>query len=99
MVAVRENLTEVEGEIVAREPHPRLAGFDEVVVKVERAAPVEGKPDLVRPAPGQDLPVAVRRELIGDAAPGARVRLRAARTSSGEVMAEPHPEPEHFAVL
>ena len=99
MVAVRENLTEVEGEIVAREPHPRLADFDEVVVNVQRAAPVEGKPDLVRPTPGDDLRVAVRRELIGDAPPGARVRLRAARTSSGDVMAEPHPAPEDFSIL
>jgi hypothetical protein len=99
MVAVRENLTEVEGEIVAREPHPRLADFDEVVVNVQRAAPVEGKRDLVRPTAGDDLRVAVRRELIGDAAPGARVRLRAARTSSGDVMAEPHPDPEDFSIL
>jgi hypothetical protein len=99
MVAVRENLTEVEGEIVAREPHPRRPGFDEVVVKVQRAAPVEGKADLVAPAAGDDLHVAVRQELIGDAAPGARVRLRAARTSSGDVMAEPHPAPEDFAIL
>jgi len=99
MVAVRENLTEVEGVIASREPHPTRPGFDEVVVTVQRTAPVEGKADLVQPSPGDDLHVAVRRELIGDAPPGARVRLRAARTSSGDVMAEPHPTPEDFSIL
>lgn len=99
MVAVRENLTEVEGVIASREPHPRRPGFDDVVLNIQRAAPVEGKADLVQPAPGDDLHVAVRHELIGDAPPGARVRLRAARTSSGDVMAEPHPAPEDFSIL
>ncbi len=99
MVQVRDNLTQLEGEITARAPHPRLADFDELVVKVERASPVEGKPDLLRPAPGDDLRVAVRRDLLDAAPSGARVRLRAARTSSGEVMAEPHPAPEHFSIL
>ena len=46
MVAVGENLTEVEGVIASREPHPRRPGFDDVVCHVERAAPVEGKADL-----------------------------------------------------
>jgi hypothetical protein len=99
MVAVRENLTEVEGVIASRAPHPSRPGFDEVVLNVQRAAPVEGKADLVQPSPGDDLHVAVRRELIGDASPGARVRLRAARTSSGDVMAEPHPTAEDFSIL
>lgn len=98
MVQVRENLTELEGEIVAREPHPRLPDFDDVVVKVERAEPADGKPDLLSPAAGQELRVAVRRDLLGGAGPGARVRLRAARTSSGDAMAEPDPAPEHFSV-
>jgi hypothetical protein len=99
MVQVRDNLTQLEGEITAREPHPRLADFDELVVKVEKASPVEGKADFLRPAPGDDLRVAVRRDLLDAAPSGARVRLRAARTSSGEVMAEPHPAPEHFSIL
>ena len=99
MVAVRENLTEIEGVDRLPRAAPQAAGFDEVVLNIQRAAPVEGKADLVQPAPGDDLRVAVRRELIGDAPPGARVRLRAARTSSGDVMAEPHPDPEDFSIL
>src|SRR3954447_18956448 len=99
MFAVRETRAGAGGVIAAREPHPSRPGFDEVVLNVQRAAPVEGKADLVQPSPGDDLHVAVRRELIGDAPPGARVRLRAARTSSGDVMAEPHPTPEDFSIL
>src|SRR3954453_4621746 len=99
MVPVRENRPGVEGVIASREPHPTRPGFDEVVLNVQRAAPVEGKADLVQPSPGDDLHAAVRRELIGDAPPGARVRLRADRTSSGDVMAEPQPPPEDFSIL
>src|SRR3954451_21176426 len=99
MGPARENLTEVKGVTPSGDPHPTRPGFDEVVLTVQRAAPVEGKADLVQPSPGEDLHVAVRRELIGDASPGARVRLRAARTSSGDVMAEPHPTPEGFSIL
>ena len=99
MVQVRDNLTELEGTISAREPHARLSDFDDIVVQIERADPVPGKAQLVRASPGDALRVAVRGELLASAAPGARVRLRVARTSSGEVMAEPHPAPEHFSLV
>ena len=99
MVQVRENLTQLEGTIAGRSPHPSLPDFDVVDLHVEQASPVEDKPDLVHAAPGTVLPVVVRRELAERASEGARVRLRAARTSSGEVMAEPHPAPDDFSVV
>src|SRR4051794_25949900 len=99
MAAIRENLTEIEGEIAHREPDPHRPEYDRLVLKVSRAAPVEGKPDLVHTGEGEELPVAVRRELLEHAAPGTRLRLRAARTSSGDVMAEPHPEPGGSQIL
>lgn len=98
MVAVRENLTALEGEIVRREPDPRRSGFDTVVLKVTGAAPVEGKPDLIGASSGAEIPVAVRRDLIASAEPGMRIRMRASRTSSGDVMAEPHPSPGDFGI-
>jgi hypothetical protein len=98
MVSVRENLTQVEGVIVRREPHPTRPDYDDVVLEVERTEPVADLPDLLHIASGDELHVAVRPELLGEAPPGRRVRLRAARTSRCDVMAEPHPEPGHFAV-
>ena len=98
MVGVRENLTALEGEIVRREPDPRRSEFDTVVLKVTGAAPAEDKPDLIGADSGAEIPVAVRRELLAGAEPGTRVKLRASRTSSGDIMAEPHPSPEHFGV-
>jgi hypothetical protein len=99
MVQVRENLSELEGKVVRREPDPRRPEYETVVIEVSHAASVAGMPDLVHAAIGDELPVAVRRDLLADVDIGSRVRLRAARTSSGDVMAEPHPGLEQFQIL
>lgn len=98
MSQVRENLTELTGTVEARRPHPALPGYDEVALRVESAQPVEGKADMLAPAAGDLLSVAVRNELMGNAAAESVLHLRAGRGSSGWILAEPHPEPEHFAV-
>jgi hypothetical protein len=92
-----ENLTQLVGTIVARQPHPRLADYDVVTRDVERAEPVEGKANLLATAAGNRVDVTTRRALLGAAAAGARVHLRAKRTLDG-VMCEPHPEPGNFTV-
>ena len=92
-----ENLTQLVGTIAARRPHSQLGDYDVVTLDVERADPVEGKASLVDAASGSHLEVAIRRELLGAAPQGARLRLRAKRTLDG-VMAEPHPEPENFRI-
>jgi hypothetical protein len=99
MVQVQENLTRLEGRITGRAAHPDLPGYDAVEVEVESAEPVEGRAQLLRPEPGQRIRLAVRRELLDEAPDSARVRLRAALTSRGEAMAEPHPGPEDFTIL
>ncbi len=98
MVQVSENLTRVEGRITGRESHPTLPDYDTVEVEVEDAEPVEGKAQLLRPRPGETIRLAVRRELLDQAPADARVRLRAALTSGGEAMAEPHPAPGDFSI-
>lgn len=82
---------------MARQPHPRLDDYDIVTLDIERAEPVEGKANLVGTSPGSRLDVTIRRALLGAAAQGARLRLRAKRTLDG-VMAEPHPEPQNFKI-
>ncbi len=98
MPQVRENLTALTGAIEARRPHPALPGHAEVRLRVEGSAPVEGKADLLAPAAGDVLDVAVPARLLGDAGEGARVRLRASRGTAGWILAEPHPEPGKFSV-
>ena len=92
-----ENLTQLVGRIVARQPHPQLGDYDVVTLDVERAEPVEGKANLVGAASGTRIEVTVRRALLGTTAEGARLHLRAKRTANG-VMAEPHPEPGNFRI-
>jgi hypothetical protein len=92
-----ENLTQLIGTIVARQPHPRLGDYDIVTLDVERAEAVEGKANLLATAAGDRIDVATRRALLGAAAVGAKVHLRAKRTLDG-AMSEPHPEPGNFRI-
>ncbi len=93
---VIENLTIVTGRIVSRRPHPTLEPYDLVVLHIDGATPVEGKADLLSQFVGTELPVTVRRELLGDAQPGWTLRCRAKRIPDG-AMAEPHPDEGEFA--
>ena len=61
-----ENLTQLVGTIVARQPHPQLGDYDIVTLDVERAEPVEGKANLVAAASGSRIEVTIRRALLGD---------------------------------
>ena len=92
-----ENLTQLVGTIVARQPHPRLGDYDVVTLDVERAEPVEGKANLLATAAGTRIDVTMRRALLGAAGAGAKVHLRAKRTLDG-AMSEPHPEAGHFRI-
>ena len=97
MVQAIDNLTTLTGQVRARARHPTLEAYDTVTLFVERAEPVPGRADLLQSEVGKEIPVAVRRELLGDSGPGARLRCRANRTPNG-VMCEPHPAPADFAL-
>lgn len=94
-----ENLTRVIGRILDRKPHPRLADYDVVTLRVDRAEPVEGKADLLtaRVASGP-IELSVRRALLGAASANAELRCRAKLTPDG-AMCEPHPEAADFGVV
>ena len=106
MVSAAPNLTQVTGTIVARSPHPALAGQDLVVLAVDSTQDVPGLRDLVGPAVARAEPrddgrreveIAVPTELLGDAAPGWRLTCRVRFTPNG-LMAEPRPAEATFEV-
>lgn len=97
MVNVVENLTNIGGRIIEREPHPTLPGYDLVSVTLDVIAPVPGVRSLIDAREGTTMTVAVRRELLGDAGPGYRIHCRAKRTAGG-AMCEGHPAPENFGI-
>src|SRR5215471_1519671 len=97
MVQGIENLTRLTGHIVAREHHPTLADFDLVRFHVTSAEPVSDKANLLAESPGQEIGLAVRRDLLGEAQIGDILQCRAKRTPDG-AMAEPHPDPGDFTV-
>jgi hypothetical protein len=108
MVAPPPNLTTVTGTVLARRPHDELPDWDVVTLAVDEVAAVPGLRDLIGPtlqtsagpdsqATGPELVLAVRRELLGAAAPGWRLRCRVRLTPNG-AMAESHPEPAELAL-
>jgi len=97
MVQIIDNLTQIESQIAARRPHPSLAEYDVLRVRVEGARSVQGKVDLLSAHVGTEVDVVVRRALLGNAQAGARLRCRAKRTADG-AMCEPHPATSDFSV-
>jgi hypothetical protein len=97
MVSPIENLTEIQGTLVLREPHPSLDGYELVTMRVSRTWDVPGRANLLHCEPGSTFSVTVRSELLGDAAPGDELRCRAKRVPDG-AMCEPHPEAANFGV-
>jgi len=98
MVQAIENLTRIEGHILARKAHPHLDAYDIVTLQLERTASVPEKADLLTAQTGTTIEVSVRRELLKGAQIGARLRCRAKRTPDG-AMCEPHPEPADIEIV
>lgn len=97
MVQIVENWAVIRGPIVARAPHPRLQDYDLVTVRIDDAQPVAGVENLLSQFIGAEMPVAVRRDLLKDAAPGVILSCRAKRTIDG-AMCEAHPKYGDFSV-
>ncbi|HXR30833.1 MAG TPA: hypothetical protein VN752_06800 [Solirubrobacterales bacterium] len=74
-----------------REVKPRegVAQMSDVVLAVDKADDVEGYPNLLTDAPGQELAVGVETEKLGEIEPGAKVRLRARRADLHTIVAHP----------
>jgi len=92
-----ENLTQLSGQIVARKSHPSLADYDSVTVRIATASAVEGKMQILKPQPGELVELVVRRELLGNATSGNRIKCRAKHSLNGP-MCEPHPEVGNFVI-
>ncbi|BAC68891.1 hypothetical protein AQJ43_10625 [Streptomyces avermitilis] len=97
MVQAIENLTTLRIRLISRAPHPRLAEWDQVAADILDADPVRGYADLLSHRVGGRVELAIRRDLLDGAAPGAVIRLRA-KLAAGEIVAEPHPPPGEFTI-
>lgn len=89
MVRAIENWAELTGTVREVRPRQGVPDMHEILLAVEGAADVEGYPNLLGDAPGQELAVSVDTEKLGNAEPGARVRLRARRAGPETVIAHP----------
>jgi hypothetical protein len=90
-----ENLSSVEGTIMARRPHPALRAYDLVTLLVKRVVAIEGKADLISTRGASALDLGIRQELLGSAREGDALRCRAKLTAGG-VLCEPFPATGDF---
>jgi len=98
MVQSTDNYSNLTGRIVSRSPHPRLAGYDKLIVMVQATGPVDTRPDLLASTIGASVELTVPRALLGDQAQsGAVIRTRARRTPEGAI-ADREPEPGTFEI-
>ena len=95
MVAPVDNLSSVEGVLLARRPHPALVGYELVRLDVRATRPVDARADLLASRQGSELEVAVPAPLVGGAAEGDHVVCRARLTARGVVVAA-HPAQQAF---
>ena len=68
MVQAIDNLTTIIGTVLSLSDHPTLPGYEIAMLRLEEARPVEGKADLITGRLADPVPVAIPRELLGDAA-------------------------------
>lgn len=89
MVRAIENWADLGGTVREIRPRQGVPGMSEVVLAVEEARDVEGYPNLLTEAPGQELVVSVDTDSLGEIGPGTRVRCRAQRADPRTVVADP----------
>ncbi|MFI1935733.1 hypothetical protein ACH44C_00825 [Streptomyces purpureus] len=94
-----ENLTALTLRLLTRTAHPRLADWELATAEVLTTAPVAGMADLISTnLTTEQISLGIRRELLQGVPLGAVLRLRAKLGSSGDILAEPHPDPADFHV-
>jgi len=89
MVRAVENWAELRGTVREIRPRPGVPRMHDVVLAVDEARDVEGYPNLLTEAVGQDLVVSVDSASLGDLEAGAKVRCRAQRADPRTVVADP----------
>ncbi|HET7506767.1 MAG TPA: hypothetical protein VFJ53_00260 [Solirubrobacterales bacterium] len=91
MVEAIENWAELSGTLRDLRPRAGASEMTDLVVAVDAAEDVEGFPNLLSDAPGQELTIAVRNEALppDPLAPGEKVSLRAQRAAPDVVVAHP----------
>jgi len=89
MVQAIENWAELSGVVRDVRPRPGVPGMSEVVLAVDGVRDVEGYPNLLSEAAGQELAVGVQSGGVAGVEPGARIHCRAQRAGPRTVVAHP----------
>jgi hypothetical protein len=91
MVQAIENWADLSGRVLDLRPRQGVPDMSEMVVHVDRADDVEGYPNLLTEAPGEDLAIAVKTDKLREAGleTGAEIHCRVQRAGPGTVVAHP----------
>ncbi len=84
-----ENLSRIDGPIVARRPSPEQPDWDDLTVRLEHADKVDDRAELLQAQLGTEVVIGVPRELLADAKPGDRVDGHVSIVGPGKILASP----------
>lgn len=89
MVQAAPNKTDLEGVVTSQSPHPQTPGFDQLVVQLERATPVDGFADVLSPRVGSAIDVLAAHDHVPVGVVGRHIRFRGQLAGPGIIRLDP----------
>jgi hypothetical protein len=84
-----ENISRIDGCIMARRPSKERQDWDDITVLLERAEKVDDRAELLHRQLGTEVTIGVPRDLLGEAKPGDAVEGHVSIVGPGKVFASP----------
>jgi hypothetical protein len=84
-----ENISRIDGRIVARRRSTEQQDWDDITVMLERADKVDDRAELLHQQVGTEVVIGVPHDLLGGAKPGDSVEGHVSVVGPGKVFASP----------
>ncbi len=84
-----ENISRIDGRIMARQRSKDQPSWDDITVMLERADRVDQRAELLHQQLGAEVVIGVPRDLLGEAEPGDSVEGHVSVVGPGKVFASP----------
>ena len=86
---VTENISRIDGCIMARSPSQERQDWDDLTVRLDGAEKVDDRAELLHQHLGTEVVISAPRDLLGEAKPGDLVEGHVSVVGPGKVFASP----------